>query len=80
MLGAPHLEVPATILCVVGVAFVVLCKPLSKGLNVITQMIWSSPRAKELAGYAPKNRISPKGCVILGVAWIISGVILFLVV
>lgn len=76
--GSPHF-VPATILVVAGVIFVVLRRKISAGLNAVSVRIWHSERANIVQPSNPQIMATPTIWIALGAAWILTGVILFFI-
>jgi hypothetical protein len=76
MLGAPHLEVPGTIFIIIGLAFIVFRLQISAGFNALSASIFAKREEKG----DPKVTMKPSMSVALGIAWILSGVIMLFVV
>lgn len=80
MMGGPHLEVPGTFLIVLGVAFIVFRSRIAAWFSALLERIWNSERSKELQGFNPRITMKPSMATALGIAWIMSGIMLLLVV
>ena len=80
MMGASHLEIPGVIFIILGLAFVVFRRSISSGFNVLSEWIWTSESAKRVQGFNPKVIMKPSMSVALGIAWILSGVMMLFVV
>ncbi|MEI8140859.1 MAG: hypothetical protein WCI03_13455 [bacterium] len=80
MIGGPHLEVPGAIFIVMGVAFIVFRGMIANWFNALSKRIWNSEKAKQLQGANFGVEMKPSMAVALGVAWILSGIIMLFVV
>ena len=80
MMGGPHLEVPGTFFIVLGMAFIGFRGKIAVWFNALSERIWNSERAKQLQGYNPRITMKPSIAVALGIAWILSGIMMLFVV
>lgn len=79
-MGGPHLEVPGTIFIVLGVGFVVLRGKIAVWFNALSERIGNSERSKQCQGIKPRIAMKPTTPVALGVAWILSGIMMLFLV
>ena len=79
-MGGPHLEVPGTFFILLGVAFIVFLGKIAVCFNAVSERIWNSEGAKQLQGYNPRITMRSSMAVALGIAWILSGIMMLFVV
>jgi len=79
-MGGPHLEVPGTFFIVLSVVFLIFRGKIAVWFNALSERIWNSERAKDVQGSNPKITMKPSMAVALGIAWILSGIIMLFVV
>ncbi len=72
-------HVPATVLVIAGVIFVVLCRKISTWLNSVSIQIWYSERDNIVQTYNQQITAMSTIWIALGTAWILTGMILFFV-
>ena len=76
----PHLEVLGIFFIVLGVIFVVFRGKIAGWFNAVSERIWKSERTKQFQVFNPRVEMKPSMAVALGIAWILSGIMMLLVV